>query len=279
VTLRIQPLIITASVLLAAAAAPVAAQDGAAAFQQYCTSCHTIGAGRLVGPDLKGVSARKDRAWLTAFVLDPAAAIARKDPYALQLQREAQGIVMPTLPLDPALVGRLLDFIDSKSGEAGAAPAAPAEPPFTAADIAAGRAIFLGHQRLSGGGPGCVSCHTVRGVGGLGGGQLGPDLTRVFERLQGKRGLTAWLGAPATPTMQGVFARAPLTPKEVRPLVAFFESTARAGGQDTRAGQLNFALLGLGGAALGLVALGSAWGNRFRSVRRALVERARLPRD
>lgn len=42
-----------------------AAQDAADFFRQNCVSCHTIGGGRLTGPDLKDVLTRKDRAWLT----------------------------------------------------------------------------------------------------------------------------------------------------------------------------------------------------------------------
>ncbi len=188
---------------------------------------------------------------------------------------------MPTIPgLDAALIGRLLDLIDVESALAKSqlAGARISERPFTQSDIDLGRAIFAGRQRLAAGGPACVSCHTVRGFGALGGGQLGPDLTRVYERLQGRKGLATWLNAPATPTMQGAFAQRRFTDAEILPLVAFFEQQARQGGQDNRAGLLNFVLLGFGFAAVGLVGLDSAWRNRFRSVRRALVESQRTSR-
>src|SRR5690606_2738460 len=45
--------------------------EPAADFKQNCMSCHTVGGGRLVGPDLKDVTERKDREWLTRFILDP----------------------------------------------------------------------------------------------------------------------------------------------------------------------------------------------------------------
>ena len=267
--------------LLAAGAAPAGAQDAAQFFRQNCTSCHTIGGGRLVGPDLKNVTARRDRAALATFVLGPATAIASGDPYLVQLQQDARGVVMPTIPgLDATLVGKLLDMIDAESAlpKSQFAGVQISERPFTQTDVDLGRAIFRGGQRLSGGGPACMSCHTVRGLGGLGGGQLGPDLTRVYERLQGRKGLATWLNAPATPTMQGVFGQRRIADTEILPLVAFFESAARQGGQDNRAGLLSFVLLGLGFAAAGIVGLDSAWRTRFRSVRRALVERRRLPR-
>lgn len=266
-----------AVMLFAMAPRVYAQEDPATFFKQYCAPCHTIGAGRLTGPDLKDVSKRRDRAWLAQFIADPPRAIASGDPYALVLQQEARGVIMPALPnLNPGLIAGLLDLIDAESGQPRSSLVAgtrvPARP-FTAADVAVGRAIFTGAQRLSAGGPSCVSCHTVRGVGGLGGGQLAPDLTRVFERLQGTPGLTAWLGAPATPTMQSLFAGRALTPEEIAPLVAYFESTARQGGEDTRAGLTTFVFLGFGLAAVGLAVMDTAWKNRLRSVRRALVER------
>lgn len=36
-----------------------------------CTACHKIGGGKLVGPDLKGVTARRDEAWLKKMILRP----------------------------------------------------------------------------------------------------------------------------------------------------------------------------------------------------------------
>lgn len=261
-----------------AMAVPATAQDAAQVFRQNCTSCHTIGGGRLVGPDLKDVTSRRDRSWLTAFVLAPAGTIASGDAYAVQLQQDARGVVMPTIPtLNPALVAGLLDMIDaeSKLAKSQFAGVQVSERPFASADVDLGRAIFRGETRLASGGPPCISCHTVRGAAALGGGQLGPDLTRVYERLQGRKGLATWLSAPATPTMQGVFGQTRIADAEILPLVAYFESAARNGGQDNRAGLVNFVLIGFGAAVVGVVALDSAWRNRFRSVRRALVDSCR----
>lgn len=270
------------ALLLFGLAAPAAAQDPVQYFRQNCSSCHTIGGGRLTGPDLKNVTARRDRAALTTFILSPAETIATGDPYWVQLQQEARGVVMPAVPgLNAALVAKLLDLIDAESAlpKSQFAGIQISRRPFTQADIDLGRAIFRGQRRLARGGPSCLSCHTVRGVGGLGGGQLGPDLTRVYERLQGRNGLAAWLNAPATLTMQGAFGQTPLAEDEILPLVAYFETTAAQGGQDNRSGLLNFVLLGLGAAVVGVVGLDSAWSNRFRSVRRALVERRRPVRS
>lgn len=267
-----------ATIISVAPGATAAAQDADAFFKNNCAACHTIGGGRLTGPDLKGATTRRDREWLRAFIPAPIKKIESGDPYALALQKESYGLVMPTLPsLTPDLVDGLIDYIAAQSGgtTSAAEPAQPAPINFTPADVSAGRAIFAGRQRLAAGGPACISCHTVKGVGGLGGGELAPDLTLVSQRLGGARGLTAWLGAPATPTMQSLFAKRALAQTEVTPLVAYFESTANSGTPDAGAGLVAFGAIGLSLAVVGLVLMDTAWKDRFRSVRRALVEQAK----
>jgi len=254
------------------------AQDVAEFFQRTCLNCHTIGGGRLMGPDLKGVEERRDRAWLTEFILDPPAMIAGGDPYVLKLQQEASGVIMPKLPgLDRARVEALLDLIKSEGAKLDSSfKGLPmSDKPFTTADVALGKEIFLGARQLTNRGPACVSCHTVSGLGGLGGGRLGPDLTKVFERLQGRKNLSAWLSAPPTTTMQPVFKTQPLTPEEILPLVALFESSAQGGAQASAVGLVYFFLLALGGTCLGLVFFETAWRHRLRTVRQALVQKSR----
>lgn len=256
-------------------AATATAQDAAQYFRQNCASCHTIGGGRLTGPDLAGVAGRRDRPWLTRYLIDPKAVIDSGDPYAKQLLDEAGGVVMPTPPgMSAALAESLLALIDAESAlpRSQFAGRQVSDRPFGPADVAAGDALFTGRTRLAGGGPPCLSCHSVGGVGALGGGKLGPDLTLVYERLNGRKGLGAWLSAPATPTMQTVFRQTRLADADLEPLLAFFEDAARRRAEADAVTPLTFFLLGLGGAALGAVVMDLTWLHRLRSVRRRLVD-------
>ena len=54
-------MIVVAAVLLGTAAG-ARAEDPATDFKQSCVSCHTIGGGPLVGPDLKNVHEQIGRA-------------------------------------------------------------------------------------------------------------------------------------------------------------------------------------------------------------------------
>ena len=254
------------------------AQEAVTTFRQSCMSCHTIGGGRLVGPDLENVEERQNREWLIGFILDPKGVLASGDPYALGLRDDAGGVVMPpTVGLTRERAEAILDLIiaESQMEASQFAGLDIGDEPFTEADIQLGRAIFRGDVRLENGGPTCLSCHTVEGIGGLGGGRLGPDLSRVFERLQGRKNLASWLLAPATETMQPVYVKASLTNEEILPLVAFLEDEARTGKEDTTTAQVIFLILGLAGAVLGFVFADSIWRGRLRGVRRPLVRGAR----
>jgi mono/diheme cytochrome c family protein len=255
-------------------------QDPAEYFRQNCVSCHTVGGGRLTGPDLKNVTQRKDREWLIEFMQSPQAMIDKGDPYGLKLQQEARGVVMPAVAgMSKDRAQALLALLDAESQllKSQFAGVQISDRPFTAYDIQQGRAIFQGNRALVKSGPACISCHTVKATGALGGGRFGPDLTRVYERLQGRKNMAAWLYAPATPTMASAFKRHGLTSEEILPLVAFFEEAARSGGQDDSAARLNFFLFGMAGTALALVVMDAAWKGRFRSVRRSLVDSTRRP--
>jgi len=250
------------------------AQDRVEDFKRNSASCHTVGGGRLVGPDLQNVTQRKDRAWLARFIVDPISVMESGDAYAVKLKNEARGVVMqaaPGMTLERAM--NLLDLIEAESllAKSQFAGVQLSDRPFTPADVAAGRDIFLGTQPLVAGGAACVSCHSVNGIGVLAGGKLGPDLNAAFERLNGRKGLATWMSAPATPTMQAVFEGHPLESEEILPLVAYMAELAVAPPESGQAATLVFTLLGLAGTAVALVLFDAVWSKRFRAVRRPLV--------
>jgi mono/diheme cytochrome c family protein len=51
---------------------PALAEQGEQLFtQRACNACHTIGGGRLVGPDLTGVTERREYGWILAMITNP----------------------------------------------------------------------------------------------------------------------------------------------------------------------------------------------------------------
>ncbi len=267
-------IIAIAAAMTMVAAIANAADEAASFFRQNCMSCHTIGGGRLVGPDLKDVTARRDRAWLQKFIPNPKSFLDGGDPYAAKLKEEARGAVMPNISgLDETKAVALLDMIEaeSKLPKSQFAGLNIGDQPFTAADVANGRRIILGEKRLANGGPACISCHSVDDIPGLGGGKLAPDLTKVYERMLGRKNLASWLQAPATPTMRPLFANTSLTNDEIVQLVAYLETTARRPQQPTDTATLSFFFLGLGGTVFGFIGADTIWRKRFRGVRKPMV--------
>lgn len=94
------------------------AQEGKDMFA-VCAACHTIGGGKLIGPDLKGVTERRDEAWLIKFIQNSQAMIQAGDEIAVQLFEEYNKIPMPPNNLSDDEVKTLLNYI--KNFEAGEA--------------------------------------------------------------------------------------------------------------------------------------------------------------
>lgn len=253
---------------------PTRAETPAEYFEQNCAQCHTVGGGDLIGPDLAGLAKRKDRAWLVKFLLDPQAVIDSGDPYAARLVEDSHGLVMPSSPgMTSDLANALLDSLERKRNPTGAA--APgnlvSDRPFAPADVALGRQLFLGERPFAKGGPACVSCHTLGTLGGLGGGRLGPDLTRLYDRLGGRKGVGAWLSGPPTPVMQSLFRTHALEPDEILSLLAVIADAGQRAEPVGASAIVKFFLAGVAAMLAALAALQLAWRGRFRAVRQAMV--------
>ncbi len=259
-------------------------QDSPDFFRQNCMNCHTIGGGRLTGPDLKDVSERKDREWLIGFTMNPKSYIDSGDPYAIKILEESRNVPMPTLPgMTRERSENLLDLIDAESqlDASQFKGLRISSEPFTRADVARGASYLSRQEDSKNGATMCMSCHRMSGVGALGGGNLGPDLTRVFEKGQyttgGRAVLSAWLVAPATPAMQHLLQDKPLEADEVHAIVALMaDRAANSQPQSMGASMASFSLLGVFGSLLTLVLFDFLWKARFRSVRRTMVDNSKL---
>ncbi len=92
-----------------------------------CKACHTIGGGKLVGPDLKGINDKYDEAWLIKFIQNSAQLIESGDPQAIKVFEENNKIPMPPNALSDDQVRDLLLYIANDGKIAGGAVAEVAE--------------------------------------------------------------------------------------------------------------------------------------------------------
>ena len=106
-----------------AEAAPINISDkGQYIFATHCAACHTIGHGDKIGPDLLGVSAVRDRSWLTRFILRPDQMIAGGDPIAVELFKKYKQVNMPNLRLADPDIKALIDYLDTQKAAEKSAP-------------------------------------------------------------------------------------------------------------------------------------------------------------
>jgi mono/diheme cytochrome c family protein len=245
-------------------------------FKSNCSSCHTIGGGKLTGPDLKNIHNRKSDEWIKKFINDPSAVINSGDNYALKILDESRGIIMPKVGgLTPFITESLLELIKTESAKEKSifGGSIIEDRPLTVADITLGSKLFNGTKRLKNNGPACIACHSVNGEGLLGGGLLGPDLTRVYGQLGGKNILSAWLASPASETMAPIYKKHPIDDSEVLPLVAFFKEKDKMGSMEgTGMHDFNFMIVGLVGLIIMLVSFDIFWGHRLKSIRKKIVK-------
>ncbi len=92
-----------------------------------CTACHTIGKGKLVGPDLAGVTLRREEGWLKRQIKEPDRLIAEKDPIAMQLLQDANYMTMVPLGLSDAEVVAVIAYLKSTEQRANVATGLPSQ--------------------------------------------------------------------------------------------------------------------------------------------------------
>lgn len=224
------------------------ATEGETIFKTKCVGCHTIGGGDLAGPDLKGVTQKREINWLNNWLKAPDKMLANGDPIATQLLQAFNNIPMPNLMLSDAEVAALIAYLQSIDSGNISAPVAPAVPSKLDGDPDNGRKLFTGEVPLYRGGIACIACHSTIGSAALGGGSLGPDLTHVYTRF-GHNGLAASLESLPFPTMQNIFASRQLTAKEQNDLLAFFAQVNSQTESEPNPNDALFSILGIGTAA------------------------------
>jgi len=130
------------------------AAAGQEVFDQQCASCHTIGGGTLIGPDLAGITDLRTTDWLHSSIIDPAA-FAEVDPDAAEIFTGG----MPALGLSDTETDEVIAYLETTS-EVEAPSAAPEGPrELSAAEFDEASEIFFNR---------CAGCHGTLRAGATG---------------------------------------------------------------------------------------------------------------
>jgi len=198
-------------------------ESGERIFQTTCSGCHSIGGGRVVGPDLAGVHDRRTQAWLENFVKSSQSVIAGGDPDAIAVYEKFNKIPMPDSPITEGQIKEVLAYIKvaNTPGEV-QEEAKEQEKLASKEDIILGQQLFQGKIRFENNGPTCISCHDVKNDAVIGGGVLAKELTTVFSKMGGT-GVRAILGKAPFPVMEAAYKNKALSETEIFSLVAFLQ--------------------------------------------------------
>ena len=70
---------------------------------------------RRVGPDLLGVTDKREREWLARWLADPQKMFEEKDPIIMELYAKYNNVVMPDMDLNDHEVDRLIEYMSEES--------------------------------------------------------------------------------------------------------------------------------------------------------------------
>ena len=95
-----------------------AGAEGKSIFRSRCAACHTLGGGKMVGPDLKGVHERRSSGWMSSFIKSSTDMIKSNDPDAVAIFNEYNQVMMPDhTDLSDEDISSLLAYMKESSAE------------------------------------------------------------------------------------------------------------------------------------------------------------------
>jgi len=205
------------------------ADEGQDLFSTLCTPCHTIGKGRLVGPDLKNITEKRTDDWLVPYIQSSQTVIKSGDADAVAVFNEYNSLLMPDQPLNVSQTKAVISYIRAISS--GSAVDLVQEETADLLDntnednVAEGLLLFSGEKRLTNGGPSCISCHKVKDDRIFSSGTLAKELSETYE-IMGSAGVSAILKNPPFPVMGVTYKNTTLTEEEILNLTAYLRSVS-----------------------------------------------------
>ena len=146
--------------------------NGEKIFKSTCAACHKL-EGKLIGPELKGITEKRDQDWLIEWIKDSPAMIASGDELAIQVFEENNKLPMIA---NPQLSDQdILDVLAYTKGEP--VPVAEAEPVEIDPGVELGKQLFKVN---------CAACHKLEGM------LIGPELLGIGETRE-REWLIAWI--------------------------------------------------------------------------------------
>lgn len=260
---------------------PGAAQDASQIFSEKCASCHTMGKGPLVGPDLAS-SKFQPEAQIEANVKrmqNQAGTLDEGEVEALVQYLKSGGTTGATATSTSTSTSSTSTSTSTSASETQKTPATKTAdekgktesaithqtPEDEPGSVSVGEELFTGKRTFKNQGMACAACHSVTGAAS---GGLGPDLSAISIKMNTAALVVAAEKAPYR-VMKDAYKNNLVTHDEAVDLAAYM-STLK--GTKTRH-PIQVELLGFIGAAILIAAVAFGYRNRNKSARDKLTRR------
>lgn len=205
------------------------ANDGEQLFKKTCAACHTIGAGKLVGPDLLEIGKKRNQDWLVSFIRSSTAMINSGDKDALDIFNEYNKLLMPDNNLSTPQIISIIGYIDKGSSQQSnnsISGTLDILANITQKNIQNGLRLFSGEKRLANNGVACIACHDVKDERIFSNGYLAVSLTESYDKM-GSAGIAAILRSPPFPAMTSSYRNHILSEEEIIDITAYLKSVSK----------------------------------------------------
>ncbi|MDY0103725.1 MAG: c-type cytochrome [Lentimicrobium sp.] len=201
-----------------------AQDEGKQLFEKNCQVCHKLGGGKLVGPELVGVPAVREREWLVKFIRNSKELIESGDPHAIEVFEANNKIPMQAFPnLSDGEINSIIDYIANWEP-----PKKPAftvdvnkKSGFTETEILRGERMFHGLIPFENGGTtACFTCHYTKTTDSLDWNPSAHDLAVAFMENDGMN-MYESMREPTSAVMQKAHAEYKLTEEETYNIAAY----------------------------------------------------------
>ena len=270
-------------IILCCSSQDLIGQNGETLFKQNCLACHQLGK-KFIGPDLLGISEKRDANWTVNFIKSSQKMIQAGDADAVAVYNEYNKVIMPDQLLSDGEINSIIAYIDSETlaragnlatgNEEEEVEIIPIE--YTEEDIENGKLLFFGKKRLANKGAACISCHHADNDEMISGGVLAKDLTNAYSRL-GDAGMAGIIEASPFPVMSEAYKNNALDSLEVVQLSGYLKHVDSTKKEGEATGNSGTKIL-LSGGSIGLIVLftfiGLFWRRRLRnSVKHSIYNR------
>jgi len=201
-------------------------------FDKNCAVCHKISTEKLVGPGLKDVTKRHDKAWMRKFIRGSQDLVKSGDKAANDVFKANGQIPMPDHKfLSDDDLTNLIGYIEDFKPEAAKAVTVDItkKDGFTYEEIKRGERLFFGLIQVEKGATvNCASCHATQNTDTL---NFNPSLYDLSVAWKEPNGTNVYqvLATPTSQRMTEAHKGMQLSDKEIYDITAYFSDVAKTG--------------------------------------------------